>query len=270
MQPPPGRHLISAGIIQAVGIFALSCSAHTTLPALRRCGGVRAGWGNAADARRAHLCAAHRERATAKALLICCSVPHPRHVCSVMRKPAQFPAALAVSFSVMLACYASLAAAGYWYWGDSASPLVTTGGWVGGGRVGGQRQGACMEQGRIRPRHVRLPPLDASVLHIGRLTSSLLVHSLPADLAINSYYSARRMPIDRALVGAAGTAAALPAGIDGAGWLGWGERWPFLRARGQPLGAHAQGARKRLRACLPPPPAGCLCSDQLFNEIPGA
>lgn len=35
-QPPPGHHAASWGILQAVGIFALSCSAHTTLPALRR------------------------------------------------------------------------------------------------------------------------------------------------------------------------------------------------------------------------------------------
>ncbi|KAL4428159.1 hypothetical protein ABPG75_002248 [Micractinium tetrahymenae] len=79
-QPPPGRHAASIGVLQSIGIFALSCSAHTTLPALR----------------------------------------------SAMRKPSEFPAALSISFSVMLACYSSLAAAGYWYWGDSASPLVTT------------------------------------------------------------------------------------------------------------------------------------------------
>lgn len=34
-QPPPGHHLASAGIIQAVGVFALSSTAHSTLPALR-------------------------------------------------------------------------------------------------------------------------------------------------------------------------------------------------------------------------------------------
>ena len=36
VQPPPQRHLVSRGIIQACGIFALSCSAHSALPALRR------------------------------------------------------------------------------------------------------------------------------------------------------------------------------------------------------------------------------------------
>lgn len=35
LQPPPGHHLASAGVIQAVGIFALSATAHSTLPALR-------------------------------------------------------------------------------------------------------------------------------------------------------------------------------------------------------------------------------------------
>lgn len=36
LQPPPGRHLFSMGVLQSIGIFALSCSAHSTLPALRR------------------------------------------------------------------------------------------------------------------------------------------------------------------------------------------------------------------------------------------
>lgn len=79
-QPPPSRHLASAGLIQSLGIFALSCSAHTTLPALR----------------------------------------------SSMAKPTRFPAALAASFGIMFACYSAVAAAGYWYFGDGASPLVTT------------------------------------------------------------------------------------------------------------------------------------------------
>lgn len=78
-QPPPGRHLFSAGVLQSVGIFALSCSAHSTLPALR----------------------------------------------SSMRKPSRFSTALSLAFGAMLFAYCGLAAAGYWYWGDSASPLVT-------------------------------------------------------------------------------------------------------------------------------------------------
>ncbi|KAL4447326.1 hypothetical protein ABPG77_007359 [Micractinium sp. CCAP 211/92] len=79
-QPPPGHHFLSAGIIQAVGIFALSATAHSTLPALR----------------------------------------------TAMRKPSQFPLAIGSAFSVMLAGYTTLAAVGYWYFGDSASPLITT------------------------------------------------------------------------------------------------------------------------------------------------
>lgn len=39
-QPPPPRHVASLGLVQSLGIFALSCSAHTTLPALRRWVGV--------------------------------------------------------------------------------------------------------------------------------------------------------------------------------------------------------------------------------------
>jgi vesicular inhibitory amino acid transporter len=42
-----------------------------------------------------------------------------------MREPARFPTALAASFGIMLAVYSTLAAAGYYYWGDGASPLVT-------------------------------------------------------------------------------------------------------------------------------------------------
>ncbi|KAL4443562.1 hypothetical protein ABPG75_011299 [Micractinium tetrahymenae] len=79
-QPPPGHHVISPGIIQAVGVFALSATAHSTLPALR----------------------------------------------TAMRKPSQFPAAIGSAFSIMLAGYTTLAAVGYWYFGDAASPLITT------------------------------------------------------------------------------------------------------------------------------------------------
>jgi hypothetical protein len=41
-----------------------------------------------------------------------------------MAKPSRFPLALAASFAAMFACYAAVAAAGYWYWGDAASPLA--------------------------------------------------------------------------------------------------------------------------------------------------
>ncbi|PSC72470.1 Vacuolar amino acid transporter 1 [Micractinium conductrix] len=79
-QPPPGHHGLSLGVIQAAGIFALSSTAHSTLPALR----------------------------------------------IAMRQPVRFPLALGGAFSAMLVCYTSVAACGYWYFGDSASPLVTT------------------------------------------------------------------------------------------------------------------------------------------------
>lgn len=35
LQPPPSHHLASLGVIQAIGVFALSSTAHSTLPALR-------------------------------------------------------------------------------------------------------------------------------------------------------------------------------------------------------------------------------------------
>lgn len=35
VQPPPGHHLLSTGILQSVGIIAVSVSGHSTLPSLR-------------------------------------------------------------------------------------------------------------------------------------------------------------------------------------------------------------------------------------------
>ena len=35
VQPPPGHELVSWGIIQATGIFAVSVSGHSSLPAIR-------------------------------------------------------------------------------------------------------------------------------------------------------------------------------------------------------------------------------------------
>lgn len=35
VQPPAGHHWLSIGIIQSVGVFALSSTAHSALPALR-------------------------------------------------------------------------------------------------------------------------------------------------------------------------------------------------------------------------------------------
>ena len=35
MQPPPGHSLASLGMLQSVGIFAVSVSGHSTLPSLR-------------------------------------------------------------------------------------------------------------------------------------------------------------------------------------------------------------------------------------------
>lgn len=52
------------------------------------------------------------------AVLFPCAMPMSPPACSAMRKPSQFPAALSISFSVMLACYSSLAAAGYWCGGQ--------------------------------------------------------------------------------------------------------------------------------------------------------
>jgi vesicular inhibitory amino acid transporter len=77
-QPPPSHHLASVGVIQAIGVFALSSTAHSTLPALR----------------------------------------------IAMQKPSRFPLALLLGFSTMLLGYSAIAAAGYWYWGDAASPLA--------------------------------------------------------------------------------------------------------------------------------------------------
>ncbi|KAI7835542.1 hypothetical protein COHA_010558 [Chlorella ohadii] len=77
-QPPPTHHLASLGVIQAIGVFALSSTAHSTLPALR----------------------------------------------IAMQKPSRFPLALMLGFTTMLIGYSAIASAGYWYWGDAASPLA--------------------------------------------------------------------------------------------------------------------------------------------------
>ena len=42
-----------------------------------------------------------------------------------MQTPAHFPHAVAAAFSIMAAVYASVATVGYWYWGESVSPLAT-------------------------------------------------------------------------------------------------------------------------------------------------
>ena len=120
-QPPPTHHLASAGVIQAVGIFALSATAHSTLPALRRwVQGAFASISSYAAPDAGRECAEIGAILSSPALLLapaamgplCCRLPS----CSAMHKPSQFPLALAASFTVMLAAYSALAAAGYWYW----------------------------------------------------------------------------------------------------------------------------------------------------------
>eukprot|EP00887_Chlorella_sp_A99_P000056 scaffold16.g56.t1 len=79
-QSPAGHSLLKPGILQSVGIFCLSASGHSTLPALR----------------------------------------------AAMARPAAFPAALRAAFGGLLVIYGVVAATGYWYFGEAASPLITT------------------------------------------------------------------------------------------------------------------------------------------------
>ena len=65
--------------MQSIGIFAVSMSGHSCLPALR----------------------------------------------TAMKRPDHFPRALAAAFSIIAAAYAMVAAVGYWYWGNTVSPLAT-------------------------------------------------------------------------------------------------------------------------------------------------
>jgi vesicular inhibitory amino acid transporter len=79
-QPPAPRAIAHwPGLIQSIGIFAVSMSGHSTLPALR----------------------------------------------AAMHRPQAFPRALAAAFSIMAGAYAAVACAGYYYWGEAVSPLVT-------------------------------------------------------------------------------------------------------------------------------------------------
>ena len=78
--PPPGHGLLRPGVARALGIFAVSVSGHSSLPALR----------------------------------------------SSLADPAAFPAVLNAAFLAMAAAYGATAMAGYFYFGDAASPVVTS------------------------------------------------------------------------------------------------------------------------------------------------
>ncbi|KAG7673508.1 hypothetical protein Ndes2526B_g03042 [Nannochloris sp. 'desiccata'] len=78
---PPAPHAVAhwPGLLQSVGIFAVSMSGHSSLPSIR----------------------------------------------SKMQHPRRFPRALGASFAIMAGVYAVVASAGYYYWGDAVSPLIT-------------------------------------------------------------------------------------------------------------------------------------------------
>jgi hypothetical protein len=78
---PPAPHAIAhwPGVLQSVGIFAVSMSGHSALPGIR----------------------------------------------SKMQHPGKFSRALGASFAIMAVVYAVIASAGYYYWGDAVSPLIT-------------------------------------------------------------------------------------------------------------------------------------------------
>jgi len=79
-QPPAGHSLIHwPGILQSVGIFSVSMSGASTLPALR----------------------------------------------NAMRHPRKFHLTLGAAFLTMFCVYCSVAAAGYFYWGDDTDPVIT-------------------------------------------------------------------------------------------------------------------------------------------------
>lgn len=75
--------------------------------------------------------------------------------------------ALTASFSVMLAVYCTTAAVGYWYFGDSASPLVT----------------ADLAHNSWYTSHARLVPVHRLLVRLlGCLSSVLLGAGWPASL----------------------------------------------------------------------------------------
>ena len=78
---PPAQHALARwpGMLQSLGIFAVSMSGHSTLPALR----------------------------------------------VGMQQPTKFLKAFIGAFITMIAIYASVAASGYYYWGEDSTPVVT-------------------------------------------------------------------------------------------------------------------------------------------------
>jgi len=78
---PPAPHAVAhwPGLLQSIGIYAVSMSGHSSLPGIR----------------------------------------------SKMQHPGEFSRALGASFAIMAAVYAVVASAGYYYWGDAVSPLIT-------------------------------------------------------------------------------------------------------------------------------------------------
>lgn len=80
IQPAPGHKAIHKDVLQGFGIFAVSVSGHSSLPAIR----------------------------------------------SSMAQPQLFGSVLSVSFGVMFIVYSSVAAFGYYYFGDATSQIITT------------------------------------------------------------------------------------------------------------------------------------------------
>jgi amino acid permease len=78
---PPAPHALAhwPGVLQSIGIYAVSMSGHSSLPGIR----------------------------------------------SKMKSPHKFSYALGASFAIMALVYSVVASAGYFYWGDAVSPLIT-------------------------------------------------------------------------------------------------------------------------------------------------
>lgn len=80
IQPAPGHAVFQKQLLQGAGIFAVSLSGHSSLPAIR----------------------------------------------SSMAEPQQFGRVLSLSFGTMFLVYSTVAASGYYYFGNATSQIITT------------------------------------------------------------------------------------------------------------------------------------------------
>lgn len=136
LQPAPGHKAFHRDVLQGFGIFAVSVSGHSSLPAIR----------------------------------------------SSMARPHLFGSVLNLSFAVMLLVYSSVAAFGYYYFGDMTSQIITTGALSTGSRT------FCV------PSHNHVHPQKKGI-PIQATWCSSRICGVTADLALRAPFAGTRLLI---------------------------------------------------------------------------